>query len=215
MPEKSTARRRRARSIATSTSDVRARAPYVRKVKLSDVVDLEVQLALDDSQDEALLQQRDRALVRELSPVPTARDALLTAWLEKLRDKLGVPRAGERVAAAQRIVGYGLALLGLSMGWGVAEVLLRFEQGGAPVNVGYYLLVLVFGQLATLLLLLLGLVLRGRWPDLPLVGDVTRLLRFVARRLQGSLHDVQLVSRERAEADRAVYHRIRTRVGLY
>lgn len=177
------------------------------------MVDLEAQLALDEGQDEAALRVRDRTLYLELPGAPRAVDALLGAWLQALRDRFGSPRVGERVATAQRVVAYALTLAGLSLGWGVAEVLLRYEQGAAPVNVGYYLFVLVFGQLALLALLGLGLLLRSVWPALPLVGDIARLLRFVTgrleRRLQGSAVG------ERGEAQRAAYHRIRTRLGLY
>lgn len=184
-------------------------------MKLRDVVDLEAQLALDEDQDEAALRARDRSLYLALTAAPRAVDALLGAWLEALRERFGAPRVGERVATAQRIVAYGLTLSGLALGWGVAEVLLRYEQGAAPVNVGYYLFVLVFGQLAMLALLGLGLLLRSVWPALPLVGDIARLLRFVTARLQRRLQESTLGTGERGEAQRAAYHRLRTRLGLY
>jgi hypothetical protein len=184
-------------------------------VKLRDIVDLEVQLALDEGQHAATLHARDRALFLALSPTPPSTEALLSTWLEALRERFGEPRVGERVVMAQRILGYILALSGVATGWGVAEVLLHFEQGAAPVNLGYYLLVLVFGQLATLLLLALGLLLHQLWPRLPLVGDVTRLLRFVSARLQRRLREEHSVAGQRVDAELAVYQRIRTRLGLY
>ena len=179
------------------------------------MVDLEAQLALDEGVDEATLRSRDRSLYLGLTPPPTRVEALLPAWLDVLRERFGAPRAGERLALAQRILGYVLVVSGLLSGWGVAEVLLRFEQGGAPVNVGYYLLVLVFGQIATLALLLLGLALHRIFPQLPLVGDTVRVLRFASSRLQRYLHERHPSAAERMEAERAVYRRLRTRLGLY
>jgi hypothetical protein len=188
-------------------------------VKLPCVVDLEVQLALDEGQDEAALRARDRAIYLQMASPPPPGPALLSAWLEALRTRFGEPRVGERVETAQRILAYALTFTGITSGWGVAELLLHFEQGGAPINVGHYLLVLVIGQLATLALLALGLLLRGLWgeqaPRLPLLGDVARLLRFVSNRLQRQLRDHHSATGERLDADWAAYQRIRTRLGLY
>lgn len=186
---------------------------YLLVVKLRDVVDLETQLALDEGQDDSVLRTRDRGLYLAMTAAPEQRDALLTAWLEQLRARFGEPRLGERVETAQRVSAYVLTLVGLTMGWGTGELLLHFEQGGAPVNVGHYLLVLVFGQLATLLLLALSLLLRGVFSQLPVVGDVGRLLRFLVRQVQralpaGPIHE-QLATQQLA------YQRVHTRLGLY
>jgi len=182
-------------------------------VKLRDVVDLEMQLALDEGQDDSVLRPRDRGLYLAMTNAPQRGDALLAAWLEQLRGRFGGPRLGERVETAQRVSSYVLALLGLSVGWGTAELLLHFEQGGAPVNVGHYLLVMVFGQLATLLLLALSLLLRRVFTQLPLVGDVGRLLRFFVRRVQQLLPEA--TAHEQLAAQQLAYQRVRTRLGLY
>jgi hypothetical protein len=191
-----------------------ARRAYLQRVKLRDVVDLETQLALDEGQDDGALRTRDRGLYLALSPAPGQPDALLAAWLEQLRVRFGAPRAGERVESAQRVLGYVLALLGLTMGWATAELLLHYEQGGAPVNVGHYLLVLVFGQLATLVLLALSLLLRRAFSRLPVVGDVSRLLRFAASRMQRLLPEGHPAG-EQLAAQQVNLQRVRTRLGLY
>ena len=184
-------------------------------MKLRDVVDLEAQLAIDEGAEESALRERDRALYLALTPPPSTPEALIVAWLDALRERFGAPRLGERVAAAQRLLGYLLVALGLTSGWGITEVLLQFEQGGAPVNVGYFLFVLVLGQLATLLLLGVGLLLRRVWPALPLVGDVARVLRFAVDRLQRYLRERHGAMSERLDAEAVAYRRVRTRVGLY
>jgi hypothetical protein len=184
-------------------------------VKPRDVIDLEVQLALDAAQDETALRARDRALYLTLSPPPTDTHALLAAWLEALRQRFGAPLIGERVTTAQRLLAYVLALLGAASGWGLAEALLRFEQGGAPVNVGHYLVVMVGGQLVLLVLLGVGLVLRRVWPDLPLLGDAGRLLRFAATRLSRAWARAHPDAAQRLEVEQAALRRVRTRIGLY
>ena len=183
-------------------------------MKLRDVLDLEVQLALDEGQDDRALRTRDRSLYLSMAEAPAGSDGLLSAWLAALRERLGGPQVGERFEGAQRVLSYVLAIAGLSVGWGTAELLLHFEQGGAPVNVGYFVLVMVLGQLATLVLLALSTVLRRAIAQLPVVGDVGRLLRFLTLRLQrlmseSTSHD------ERLEAQRAALQRVRTRMGLY
>lgn len=178
------------------------------------MVDLEVQLALDESESEANLRTRDRGIYLALREPPADSDALLSRWLGALRDAFGKPDAGARTAAALRILSVVLLLTGLASGWGVTELLLHFEQGGAPVNIGYVLLVLVFGQLATLLLLALGLLLRRYASAVPVLGDLTRLLRFIAERIAAALRE-RPPAHEIEAARRAAYHRMRTRVGLY
>ncbi len=190
------------------------------------MVDLEAQLAADEGQDEATLRERDRSLYRDIRPhlagalagtqgEQASDDALLTAWLAALRERFGKPQLGDRLTFAQRIVAYVLLVSGLSLGWGTAELLLHFEQGGAPVNLGYYLLVLVLGQLAALLVLLASLLLRSLLPRLPLVGDVTRLLRFVAAGLQRRLAKAHVAAAEELAAQAVALRRVQTRAGLY
>lgn len=193
---------------------------------LRDVIDLEAQLAADDGQDEATLRARDRALyadvTAQLARAPEATragqvsdDALVTAWLAALRARFGKPQLGETLTFAQRVVGYVLVFSGLSFGWGTAALLLHFEQGGAPVNLGYYLLVLVLGQLAALLVLAASVLLRSLLPRLPLVGDVTRLLRFVGAALHRRLAKAHTGAAEGLAAQAAALRRVQTRAGLY
>lgn len=205
--------RHRSEQLAGNHGKTSIRA-YVEEVRLSDVIDLEVQLALDEGRDEEALRTRDRAIFLALEPKPEGAGALLTAWLAGLRARFGEPRLGEQVATAQRVVAYGLAFSGVMLGSGTVELLLGFEQGGAPINVGHYLLVLVFGQLATLALLILSFGLRAVWSRLPLVGDVGRLLRFLTTWLARRLEAREGRS-EAVDAQRAAYRRVRTRLGLY
>jgi hypothetical protein len=173
-------------------------------VKLRDVVDLEAQLASDEGQSDDALRARDREIYLSLCPAPSSPELLIRGWLERLRASTSV---GERVESAQRVLSYVLVLSGLASGWGVAELLLHFEQGGAPINVGHYLLVLVFGQLALLVLLTLSFALRRWLAGLPVVGDVHRLLRFAAQRLARAGGEL--------EAQRVSLQRVRARLGLY
>jgi hypothetical protein len=183
-------------------------------VKLRDVVDLEIQLASDEGQPDDALRVRDRELYLAMSPAPTAPAALIRGWLDGLRARQPSLRIGARLEAAQRVLSYVLALSGLASGWGVAEVLLHFEQGGAPINVGHYLLVLVFGQLALLLLLGVSFTLRRWLAGLPVVGDVHRVLRFAGERLSRLWTDRPEL-REELEARQVLLQRVRTRFGLY
>lgn len=191
-------------------------------MQLRDVVDLEAQLAADEGQDEAHLRERDRALYRDMAPQlvgaggqRASDQALVTAWLAALRERFGKPQLGDTLTFAQRIVGYVLLFVGLSLGWGSAELLLHYEQGGAPVNVGYFVLVLVLGQLAALLLLLASLLLRSLLPQLPLVGDLARLVRFAVGWLGRRLVKAHVATAEELAAQAAALRRVQTRAGLY
>ena len=193
-------------------------------MKLADVIDLEAQLALDAQADPAVLHARDRSLYRALLPEVSPLDgasqspaALLGAWLSALRERYGAPNLGERVLFGHRLLRYALLVVGLLGGYGSGEALLAFEQGGAPINVGYFIGVVVLAQLGALLLLLLGLLLRRVLPALSLVGDLTRVLRYLARRLEPLLHGARtgLVAEAQAAELAAAYQRARARRTLY
>lgn len=189
----------------------------VRCVKLADVIDLEAQLVLDREQEGSRLHARDRAIYLGLSPdagdQALADGPLLTQWLDALRSRYLAPRLGQRVALGQRLLSYLLVVLGLGSGWGTAELLLRFGQGTAPVNVGGYLAVVVFGQLLVVAVLLASLALRGLLSSVTAGRDVARLLRYLAGKLEPTLRSARLG--DDAERLHAAYLRARTRVDLY
>lgn len=188
-------------------------------VKLADVIDLEAQLALDEGADGAALHARDRALFLAVKPPQGAAagtPALISLWLDGLRQRYGAPRLSERVLAGQRLLNYGLVALGVAGGWATAELLLQFDEGGSPINLGYFFLTIVLGQLGTLMLLPVALGLRRLSPSLPVVGDMARLLRFLARRLEPLLRiGQQRLAGPDAESLVAAYHRARARSSLY
>ena len=114
-------------------------------LELDQLVDLEVQLELDAELDPNELRQRDRRIGLDLAEVGSDRRALILAWLERVREPGGSP--GRRAAQALRAVTLVLAALGLILGSGTATGLLAASR---PVNVWYFLGVLVLAQVALL-----------------------------------------------------------------
>ena len=183
-------------------------------MKLEDLVDLEAQLAVDADRPPEALRERDRALFRGLQGVdPDDRGALLAAWLRALRGD--EPSLGRRVAGACRLLSYALVVLGATLGWTTATVLLAYS-GDTPINVANFLLVVVGAQLALLAGLLVGLPLLRAFPGLPLLGDLRAGLRWATELLERVIDRAdERLSPERREAWRAGRARLRARASLY
>ncbi len=153
-------------------------------VKLEDIVDLEAQIALDRAQDPDALRERDRAIYHAL-PTSDSRADVLSRWLEALRVAGDNPALGRRIALGFRWVRGLLLLTGLLLGWGTAMALLAYSEGGPPVNVGTFLLVVVGAQLALLVLSLVGITFTRLFPNAPVFGDIQQLWRTLATWLGG------------------------------
>jgi len=133
-------------------------------------VDGDEQEIRNDPAERKRLAERDRRLylerIRDDAPTSESehsighRAAALRLWLELRRaadDPLLRPLLpGMSFARGQRLVTIGLGLLGFFTGVGVASTLLRYD-GTHPVNVAWYLLVLV------LLQVLLAITAMGAW----------------------------------------------------
>ena len=184
-------------------------------MKLQDVVDLEAQLAIDRDRDPEALRARDRAIFSELPPAGS-RGGLISAWLAALRERDESPAIGPRLARGLRWTERLLLVAGLLAGWATATGLLTFSDGGPPVNVGNFLLVVVAGQLALLALFLVGLPVSRAFPSAPLFGDVRGVVRWMATGLGrlGQRAAAELPPDQRHRLER-VRGRLRSRASLY
>lgn len=188
-----------------------ARAVPPLAMDLTDLIDLEAQLAWDRDADPARLVERDGAIARRLAPEDRADPhRAVAAWVGELRAaEPARPFPGRPTARALRILSAVLAVTGLLFGWGLATGLLAFD-GSHPVNVMDFLWVVVGVQLLLLLLLVGGLLFPRAVGRVPLVGDLRSLIRWsyprLARRLGGDA---------RSDAWKTALHHLRTRRSLY
>lgn len=184
-------------------------------VRLADLIDLEARIALDRDVDEESLRARDREIFARLDP-SASREALLVDWLAALRERDPGPQLGARVSAGLRWASRVLVGVGLLAGWGTAAALLAYREGGPPVNVGTYLFVVVGLQLGLLLLFALAYPISSAFPDAPLVGDVRRLWRGLARALErlSASAETRLDPETRSKLASA-RSRLRSRASLY
>jgi hypothetical protein len=180
-------------------------------VTLSDLIDLEAQLARDREVDPGALAVRDRAWVRDSGHPARDREALLARWLDAARDAQPERlHPGASVERALRTTRALLAVAGLVVGWASATALLEFT-GDHPVNVWDFLLVFVATQVLLLVVL-------GASFFVPL-GAFGRPAFGIVRSAVGALHGRFAMrsarGRERAAEWGELWHRLRSRRSLY
>ena len=169
---------------------------HPRRWTVADLIDLDHYLDLDDRtlrEGQAArerLNERDRRLYLDeiqgrldAQPhTPPHRRGSLRHWLTArrgaedplLRDLL----PGATFDRSQRLVTFGLGLLGLFFGVALASVLLHYD-GQHPVNVAWYLFILVFVQLALALATVLAWGLRRSQAVSGVIRDVSLLSHLV------------------------------------
>lgn len=181
-----------------------------RAVTLSELVDLEAQLARDRDVPADALEIRDRSLLGAVRPGDRRRGELLRRWLAGIRER--DPAAlfpGRAVSRALRALEAALAVAGLVLGWGAASALFHYA-GEHPVNVWDVLLLLVGVQVLLLLLLLAALALPLAGLGSGFLGPIRAAVAAAYPRLAA-----RLGRGERAEEWRALWHRLRSRRSLY
>ena len=185
-------------------------------MRLTDLIDLEAQLVLDEERDFDELSRRDRVIYNAIAPDDrTGRAALLTAWLAALRSGHQGSGLGSAVVTGQRLLGYVLIVVGLSAGAGAAGALLLYD-GRTPVNINMFLITVVGVQVLLLLLLLVSALAAQFQVELPIVRDARALLRLFAGWLEPGIERVaRSVSDETKMRWRAARSRLRARTRLY
>lgn len=141
-------------------------------MQLANLIDLEVQLHRDE---EALRAGRDAELAARdrtlgpgiatslgMSPADLAgrlpadralRARVAEAWLDATRRPSGDGPPGARIASALRLAGWVVAIVAAIVGAGAASAALAYD-GKTPVNVSWFIAVLVLLQIALVLVLL-------------------------------------------------------------
>lgn len=115
--------------------------------------------AIDESQSDADLSERDRSLFQSLPNDLRARPRAYWQWLQRRRQLAPLDvDAGVLFQHAYRGATLVMAMLGLLLGAGVCYGALYYD-GTIPVNVALFLAVIVLPQIAMLVLLLLTILL--------------------------------------------------------
>ncbi|MEM7675481.1 MAG: DUF2868 domain-containing protein, partial [Myxococcota bacterium] len=185
-------------------------------MRLSDLIDLEAQLVIDERIDEETLRSRDRAIFTALPAAATQdRHRLLSAWLARLREQGDSAGLGETIQTGYRWLAYVLIVVGFSSGSAATAALLYYD-GRAPVNIGGFLIAVIGVQILLLIGLLVTAVITRWFPELPVVSDLKAFLRFGASVLEPALRrTLNHLPPEMVERVVVARARIRTRARLY
>lgn len=182
-----------------------------RRLRLADLIDLEVQLANDEGRSEVELAARDAGVVRALRSPPDSRRALLATWLNAVRPR-EAPSPGQSVARAYRRASALLSLVMFSVG-AVAAVSIFNFSGDHPINVLIVLGVFVLLQLISLAVSVVALTVSATSPGffegLPLVLFMKQLAARLWRRAsERSANDATRRSVNRMLSRRSLYARV-------
>ena len=135
--------------------------------KIPDIIDLEYFLHQDSNEDEDILDQRDRKIftrnitsdsVGNVKHPKMNNISVIREWLDVRRQMEkqafeNVLLPGNAYAEIYKTLKIVFAFSGLILGLGLVTTLLRYS-GGEPINVAYYLGVLVLPQLALAILMI-------------------------------------------------------------
>lgn len=167
--------------------------------------------------DRGLYLERIRDAASKSAPehAPRHRSAALRLWLEQRRGAedatLRPLLPGASFARGQRLVTIGLGIVGCVMGAGIASALLQYD-GTHPVNIAWYLFVLVLLQTLLAAMTIGVWALRGSNPVQAAVEDVS-LLSHLIRPLFS--HMAGWVQRQRlAQVPAEVRDRAKAKTGL-
>ncbi|MEM9415380.1 MAG: DUF2868 domain-containing protein [Planctomycetota bacterium] len=189
------------------------------RVSPVDLIALAARLNHDERRPRGELIARDRALSAKLADTPDAGamdDAARLRWWMAHSDDAEADTLGDQVHSAMSLAGFGLVVLGLLVGAGVAMGVFVFD-GERPVNVVAALGVFVFLQAATLILAVLAVLPAGWVAWLPGFAGVQEVLRrlspgrlsfLLARLMPQPMREALAASVGRAGAHRRVYGRV-------
>ncbi|HYN79783.1 MAG TPA: DUF2868 domain-containing protein [Lamprocystis sp. (in: g-proteobacteria)] len=226
------------RSAPPDDADADADGPAPDRWTVADLIDLEYYLGADETvlrerpTARATLTERDRSLyLDEIGPAvaPAAphtadhRRLSLLHWLRARRageppeQRLLLP--GSTFAQAQRLITLALAVVGFLLGIGAASALLSYD-GHRPININWYIFILVVVQLLLIGGVLIGWLVRRSRPVGRAVRDLTllgRLIRPLVARVSQSLQRQHLghASQEAQDRSAAQVGRLRSQYALY
>jgi hypothetical protein len=158
------------------------------RLRLEDLVDLEMQFQADRERDSLELRRRDAEIGQAIDARRLAQEGrdreMFLAWLERIRGQAD-PHAttpGRQLKLFLEIVGLVLALLGFGLGFGAVTGWLRMNPT-EPVNAIFFWAVIIGIQLVLLCVWLMAVLPTGWLRYLPGVEAFQMLLRLIARAL--------------------------------
>jgi hypothetical protein len=169
----------------------RSRMPFSRhkspRLRLEDLIDLEMQFQADRERDSQELRRRDGRIGQEIDARRLADEGreqeMFLAWLSRVRElDPSHPGPGRQVMLFLEVVGLVLVLLGFGAGFGAVTGWLRLNPT-EPVNAIFFWIVIVGIQLSLLLVWLIAIIPAGWLRYLPGAEAVQMLLRLIARAL--------------------------------
>ncbi|KAA3620053.1 MAG: DUF2868 domain-containing protein [Calditrichaeota bacterium] len=144
-------------------------------LKLTELINLEVQLLKDAEADPVKIRTRDRAIGQKLVEKNISRPQMFLQWLARVGEKEAtVP--GELYSTAIRIVRYILFFSGLAVGLSTGSGVLHFD-GTQPVNVVNFLAIFLGMQFITYILFFLNCLPQKLQNVFPFLGDFYNVLR--------------------------------------
>ena len=124
------------------------RGPTKRTFSLADLIDFELQMALDSRVPSEDLARREKSLRLDSKLIQAGKAAMIHAWIYAVRGPYG-----RRFLQLRQLVIWVLLAVGVLLGWGTARGLLTYS-GQHPVNVLPFLAIFVLAPLLFLLMLL-------------------------------------------------------------
>jgi hypothetical protein len=146
-----------------------------KKLKLAELIDLEVQLIKDRERDPVEIRRRDRDIGRSLKITDQSRETIFRQWLQRVRPR-NEKTAGQLAETGYRWLLILFILIGSLAGYSTMRAVLDYD-GSTPINVVNVWAVVIVPQWIFLLFFLLNQLPQSVRKWLPGVGEIYGSIR--------------------------------------
>ncbi len=186
----------------------------MKRLKFSQLINLEIQLLKDAEADPLEIRLRDREIGRKLHDSGSSITGLFLHWL-KLAGGENARKPGDMYNTGMHLLAYILFFSGLATGLSAGSAVLHFD-GTQPVNIVNFLALFLGVQFLTYLLFLLNCLPERIKKTLPFLGDFYDFLRQIALLIsQSSSRILDRIGAEQTHLFFERLQRIRLRHKLY
>jgi hypothetical protein len=146
-----------------------------KRLKLAELIDLEIQLSKDRDQDPVEIRRRDREIGRSLSILDQQPESVFKEWLQRVQPQRE-KTAGQMAETGYRWLLILFLLMGVIFGFSTTRAVLDYD-GSTPINVVNVWAIVIVPQWIFLFFFVLNMLPQGVRKWIPGIGEIYSSIR--------------------------------------